>query len=101
VRHRQRLKTDEKDAATIADLVAQGQYVAFPLSGPALRRAPPPSECSRAALRGALASDGQPAASDMTRWSYADRSRAVLLVRLENLGVSSRRAKCARRPSQH
>ncbi len=34
VRHRQRLKTDEKDAATIADLAAQGQYVAFPFLDP-------------------------------------------------------------------
>jgi transposase len=34
VRHRQRLKTDEKDAATIVDLVAQGQYVPFPFLDP-------------------------------------------------------------------
>lgn len=32
--HRQPLKTDEKDAANIADLVAQGRFVTYPFLGP-------------------------------------------------------------------
>jgi transposase len=34
VKHRQRLKTDEKDAATITALAAQGDYVSFPFLQP-------------------------------------------------------------------